>query len=334
MKSLPKRTVFLINSLILAVILGSAGCLGVSSDSENISEQFTLHLVSSDPENISRQFTLQYDAFEMQAKHIDQVYRIQVALPMNYALDMDTRFPVIYVTDADMVFGTASEIGFLAEQDSLAPNIAPAIIVGIGYDDPAMLGFNRTRDFTPEDVLDDWFIDYQEQSLGIPVVTGGADAFLDFIENELHPEIRSRYRVEGDTAALMSNSMGGVFGYYAFLKNSALFDRYWIGSPAIFGRGTYLVEQLPERLEAGFDRPTHIYMSLGEYERTRTANGLQGDMFQQAAGSYTTINEQLSKIKDPNFSYESKEFEGETHNSVVPAAMSRAYRFLMRMQEN
>ena len=274
MKYLTKRNTLLIKGLILTVMLGGVGCLSTSSDSENISEQFTLQLVSSDPEYISddlghtsSQFMLQYDVFDMKAEHIDQVYRMQVALPMSYALDTSARFPVIYVTDADMIFGTASEIGFLAAQDSLDPNVAPAIIVGIGYDDPAMLGFNRTRDFTPEEVLDDWFINYQEQNLGIPVVTGGADAFLDFIENELHPEIRSRYRVEGDTAALMSNSMGGVFSYYAFLKNSALFDRYWIGSPAIFGRGTYLVDQLPERLEAGFDRPTYIYMSIGEYER-------------------------------------------------------------------
>ena len=57
-------------------------------------------------------------------------------------------------------------------------------------------------------------------------------------------------------------------------------------------------------------------------------------MFKLAAISYATINEQFSMIEDPNFSYESTEFEGETHNSVVPAAMSRAYRFLMRVQEN
>ena len=131
-------------------------------------------------------------------------------------------------------------------------------------------------------------------------------------------------------AALLSNSQGGLFSFYVFLNNSPLFDRYWIGSPNIFGPGTYLIDQLSERLEAGFDRPTRVYMSRGEYERTRAIGVLPEEMHQLAAESHTAITEQLSEVEDPNLMFEAKGFEGETHNGVIPVAMNQAYRFLMR----
>lgn len=276
-------------------------------------------------------YTSAYETFDWTAESNGRAYRIQVALPVTYALDPTASFPVMYVTDADLLFGTAAEAANLAVQDRLDPGIAPAIMVGIGYEDPATWAFNRTLDFSPEGSLDPWFIEFLEDALGVAPMDGGADEFLDFIENELHPELKRRYRVAGETAGLMTNSQGGVFGTYAFLANRPLFDRYWIGSPNIFGPGTYLVDEVADRLAEGFDRPTRVYMSIGEYERTWSVGAsMPQEMHQLAAASYDGIEQQLAAVQDPNFTFDSQEFEGETHNTVISAAITRAYRFLMR----
>lgn len=267
--------------------------------------------------------------FTVESAIIGETYRIQVALPTAYMIDPDARFRVVYILDADFSFGMASEIAFLAESDFLQLTTEPVILVGIGYADPNVWAHRRTRDFSPPDSIDAEFLAFTEAMLGLPAESGGAPAFLNFLEAELHPEVKARFRVAGDTATLMSNSQGGVFGYYALLQNSPLFDRYWIGNPAIFGQGTYLVNQLAARLEQGFDRPTRIYMSLGELERTASLNGIMPmEMHQLSAESYDAIDALLSEVDEPNMIYRADVFPGETHNGVVAPAMNRAFRFL------
>ncbi|MDP6810388.1 MAG: alpha/beta hydrolase-fold protein [Pseudomonadales bacterium] len=273
----------------------------------------------------------EYETFDLKAKHIDQVFRIQIAYPVTYNLDPEAQFPVMYVTDGDLSFGLGATCMMLGSMDLIEPGVSPAIIVGVGYDDPSQMSVLRVRDFTPENSVDDWFADSYIQMAGRRAESGGADAFIDFMVNELHPEILSRCRVQGDTAALMGDSYGGLFTFYNLLKGTPLFDRLWLGSPGVLGCGHYLLDLLPERLEAGFEQPTRVFASLGELERTGSiGEAFPEEIYQDLAGSYAVIDKHLSACSDPNLRYEGKEFEGETHSSVVPAAFSRAYRFLMR----
>ena len=272
-----------------------------------------------------------FETFDLRAKHIDQVFRMQVALPVTYKVDREARFPVMYVTDGDLNFGLAATRSMLTTSDLIEPGVSPAIIVGIGYDEPWRMGVLRVRDFTPENSVDDWFADAYVELAGRRPESGGADAFIDFLVNELHPHVLGCYRVAGDTAALMGDSYGGLFSFYNLLERTPLFDRLWLGSPGVLGCGHYLLDRLPERLAAGFERPTRVFASLGELERTGSIGGtFPEEIYQDLAGSYAIIDEALSACDDPNLSYASQEFEGETHSSVVPAAFCRAYRFLMR----
>ena len=274
-----------------------------------------------------------YETFDLKAKHIDQVFRMQVALPVAYEMDPEAQFPIVYVTDGDLSFGLAATCSMLTTTDLIEPGVSPAIIVGIGYDKPWQMGVLRVRDFTPENSVDDWFADAYIELAGRRPESGGADAFIDFLVDELHPEVLSRYRIAGDTAALMGDSYGGLFTFYNLLRGTSLFDRLWLGSPGVLGCGRYLLDQLPERLAVGLNRPTRVYASLGELERTGSIGGaLAEEIYQDIASSYAVIDAALSACDDPNLCYASKEFEGETHSSVVPAAFCRAYRFLMRSE--
>jgi uncharacterized protein len=95
---------------------------------------------------------------------------------------------VLYVLDGNVGFRIAAEIESKLTHDSEA---APAIIVGIGYptDDLAEWGRRRSLDQTP-------FVD--RGTLGQPPSTdrptGGGDAFLRVVNEEVKPFVSARYR--------------------------------------------------------------------------------------------------------------------------------------------
>ena len=270
------------------------------------------------------------ESFQIKARHIDQTFHIDVALPTSYASGSDRTFPIAYVLDGNMAFHTAANIASLCARDIMEPGLPEAIVVGIGYPNPADLSLLRVRDLTPPDSVDDWFADVYRASAGRRAESGGAHEFLEFIQTELHADIARRYRVE-PTAAIFGDSYGGLFTYYALLARAELFDRYWIGSPGVFGSGTYLLEQLQGRLSAGFERPTRVCLTLGALERSGTVHGiLREEIYQQIASAYDHLLAAFNRSPTPNLAVTHHEFPDETHISVFPVALMRAWRELMR----
>lgn len=276
----------------------------------------------------------EYSTFQLKSSAIGQVYRMHVALP-RYGVASGTRLPVAYVLDGDSIFGFAAGSMLFSGNDLLARDLSQAIIVGIGYDDPNQMGVLRVRDYTPGGAVDEWFAElYKNSPHGRTAEHGGADAFIEFIQDKLHPEVEKRYPVDGEKCALMGHSFGGLFSLYCFIKRIDLFDRYWIGSPGIIGQGRYLLRNLEEALGNGFGIPIRVFQTLGARERTGTINVAHGvEMYQEVAATYDSIDAIMNACNDPNLDYASHEFDDETHSSVIPAAFNRAYRYLMRTPE-
>jgi len=270
------------------------------------------------------------ETFDIKAKHIDQLFQIQIALPTSYDRDTNVCFPLMYVTDGHLLFRVATTT-MLLSQDPDRPNISQSIIVAIGYPDSSKIGLARTRDLTPEIPMGNLYLKSHADSESASIEAGGADALIGFIENELHPLILERYRVAGDTAAIMGHSLGGLFTFYTFLKQIPLFDRFWLGSPGELPRRQHLLEELTRVLAEGIKKPTRVFLTLGELERNSSINQLLPEgTLQEPAGDYDAIHSQFSNCQNRNLRFAAKEFDDETHSSVIPAAFSRAYRFLMR----
>ncbi len=270
------------------------------------------------------------ESFILHAAEIGQDFQIEVSLPDAYESQPETAWEVAYVTDGNLAFNLASTVNSLCGRDILDPAMRAAIVVGIGYPDPADLSLLRVRELTPQGSVDDWFANVYVALAGKPAESGGAAKFLAFIEGQLHEEICRRYRVRNDAAALFGDSYGGLFTFYAMLQPASLFDRFWIGSPGVFGAGNYLLDQLPARLDAGFSRPTRVALTLGGEERHASVGGvLQEEIYQQIAVSYDRILADLQNASDANFAFAAREFEGETHTSVFAPSFSFAWRYLM-----
>ncbi len=128
-------------------------------------------------------------AFDMHAKANGADYRIHVALPQG--AKPGVRYPVVYVLDADGHFPLFAETARVLAD---AEDVPPLVVVGIGYP-VASFGDTiapRLRDYTP--VADPPHEELVRKVVGegTVVVTGGADAFLAFIEDELKPVIAAR----------------------------------------------------------------------------------------------------------------------------------------------
>ena len=105
----------------------------------------------------------------------------------------------------------------------------PVVVVGVGYASDAEEE-NRTLDLTPP-------TDPANLPVGMPNgwgATGGNDAFLSFLVDELKPAIAKAMVVDPSRQALFGHSLGGLFVLHALFVRSDSFDTYIAGSPSIW----------------------------------------------------------------------------------------------------
>ena len=133
---------------------------------------------------------------------------IKVHLPENYH-ETDQSYPVLYMTDADWFFGTASDMAYMM---SLSGH--DFILVGIGYGDKASCRDKRLKDLGSDLNKD-----------GIPAYT----LYQSFLKDELFPEIESRYRASNTNRTYFGWSLGALFANHLLYEQRDLFDNYILG---------------------------------------------------------------------------------------------------------
>lgn len=160
---------------------------------------------------------------------------------------------VLYALDGNASF---APLALMARTAARRKQAAP-VVVGIGYAgerdyDPA----GRTRDYTPP-------------SAGAPATEGGADSFLDFIERELKPLVRSLHPVDAQRQALYGHSFGGLCTLHALFTRPAMFQTYIAASPSIWYRERAVLaglDGLPARTAALAVKPS-LLLTAGELEQ-------------------------------------------------------------------
>ena len=133
-----------------------------------------------------------------------------ISLPSSYSVkQLDyKKYPLLVLLDGHIHFHAVSGmINFRSSGNSDKREIPEMIVV-------AIMNVNRERDFTPDKII----TKRQNQ-------TGGGDAFLDFLENELIPKIESTYRTL-PYRILVGHSLGGLITTYAYLKEKTSFNSF------------------------------------------------------------------------------------------------------------
>ena len=181
---------------------------------------------------------LDAEYFDLKSKSVDETFRIFVAKPV--PLVPDKKYPVIYVLDGNMFFGTAMEtVRNLSGAGLGVGEIPMAFTVAIGYKDATNLlstFHKRWRDYTPNV---GGVAEKMTKLMGGPsdIAGGGAPDFLKFLNEELKPLIQSKYNVDPNDATIAGVSLGGLFPSWTLLNQPDSFQRYIIMSPSIWWNG-------------------------------------------------------------------------------------------------
>ncbi|MEN2988320.1 alpha/beta hydrolase-fold protein [Tistrella sp. BH-R2-4] len=261
--------------------------------------------------------------FDITAQRNGLVYRIQVATPDG--IPPEAGFPVLYLLDGNAMFGLAAQTARLlaAREGSLA-------VVAIGY--PGDAPFDMTRRYL------DLTSPVTPAMLALmgpraPVVpTGGQDAFLDVILNEIRPAIARRFPIDPDRATLFGHSLGGRFVLHAALTRPQAFKGYVASSPSIWWNDGDVAEDAAAYAARDRRPPLNLLLMVGGEEQAVSigAESPERAAFRRMArmlDNLTEMADRLRALQVPGARIDQVVFAGEGHMTTVPAAISRAVVF-------
>ncbi len=159
-------------------------------------------------------------------------YRVLVAWPEGEP--PADGWPLLWMLDGEDNFPIAATTARRLARAGARSGIGPGLIVAI---DSGPLA-RRVFDYTP--TVPGYAIPAGAPASGLP--TGGAEAFLSFIEQQVRPQIAARWKINANRDTLMGHSFGGLLALHALAKG-APFSRYVAVSPSFwFGNGVIAQE--------------------------------------------------------------------------------------------
>ena len=196
-------------------------------------------------------------------------YRIFVSVPDGPA--PAAGHPVLYALDGNATFPGLSQMARMIGWQAKATGQVQPVVVGIGYASDRDYDPARGRDYTPPG--------------GTAANEGGAERFLDFIEQELKPLIRAMVPVDPARQALFGHSYGGLCVLHALFTRPASFQTYLAASPSIwYGDRLVLrsVGPFHQRVATLADKPA-LMLTVGELEQPASKPGGPGSLNPHAA---------------------------------------------------
>lgn len=198
------------------------------------------------------------NTFRLYSKNVLDSFSIFVNLPNDYNPQQKEKYPVVYLLDANLYFDILATTINKYSEVGLAPSV---ILVGIGYKDFPAMDSLRNRDDTYPTAIPEYEM----------TVSGGADKFLSFINNELIPQIDKEYKTDTSKRVLMGHSLGGYFTVYTILQDllgkSNSFNSYIAASPSIHYNKYYLLSQLKEIVtQKNRHKKINTYITFGGQE--------------------------------------------------------------------
>ncbi|MEP2650610.1 MAG: alpha/beta hydrolase-fold protein [Paraglaciecola sp.] len=230
----------------------------------------------------------------LHSKILNEQRDLLIHLPNNYHRYTSRQYPVLYLLDGQRnLRHTAGTLDIL-NQDNKAQEM---IIVAIN-------NTHRTRDFTPT----------YDQSYNQWGISGGADNFLDFIENELVPYVNKKYRTN-NFKIISGHSLGGLLAIYALHSRAHLFQAHFAFSPSLWWHDQVVFKQTEDFFAKTTKLNNYLYTNLGNED---------GPML----SSYERYLALLDAHALEGFRYNADLDTSETHGSTALAGQALAYRGL------
>lgn len=197
---------------------------------------------------------------EMQSRHTGRTYRLYLSQPQGEAPPQG--YPVVYVLDANLFFPLLAQQALMYQPHASRDGREAVLVVGIGYPGDAPFDIAaRAEDYTPPAP------DMSDTGDQLADRHGGAERFLDFLEDEVKPLVRSRYKVDAQRQTLFGHSYGGLFAVYTLLTRPQAFQRYYASSPSLWWNRRHAFDLL-ESFAGREQRPgVRLMLSVGGVEQ-------------------------------------------------------------------
>lgn len=217
-----------------------------------------------------------------------------IRLPNNYNQNKMLDYPVLYLLDGQRNFAHTIGTLDLLNQSNMAQEM---IVV-------AIKNTHRTKDFTPtyDKSYDEWG------------VSGGADNFLDFIEQELIPYVNKKYRAN-NFKIVSGHSLGGLLSIYALQSRPELFQAHFAFSPSLWWHKKTIFKKAESFLKNSGELNTYLYVNMGS----------EGGHMLSSYERYTKL---LNSHNRKGFKFNADLDTSETHNTTALAGHSLAFQNL------
>lgn len=230
---------------------------------------------------------------------LGQERTLNIHLPEGYA-DSASSYPVIYVLD-----GSATEdfphIAGLTQFMGMYGLLPKSIVVGIANN-----GRSRYHDFTGATANDSdkvWVPDH-----------GGSAAFITFLEREVQPLVRERYRTSGHRT-LIGQSLGGLLATEVLFTKPELFDDYILVSPSLWWNNGALAAEAEGWANAHATAPLRVYL----------ASAPDDAMMQPRIDAVVAAFREATK---PPFTFWYVPFPEESHATILHRAVYKAFELM------
>jgi hypothetical protein len=257
--------------------------------------------------------------YDIRSRINGETYRVMVSTP--FRADPAVAYPVLYVLDGNSWFGTMNEA--LSKQFSNRVT-APAILVAIGYptDDLSEWGSRRNYDLTFA----------KDRAPNAQGRSGGADLFLRIIEEEIKPFVASRYNVDRARQIIWGHSLGGLTALRSLFRNPTAFSTYILSSPSIWYNDRDVLADEEAFSKRARGRELHLKIlitSAGDEQYRGTDPQRLAAETNRQVDNASALAERLKALNPGNITVARTIFDGEVHNTVASASLSRALRFAL-----
>ena len=249
-------------------------------------------------------------------------------------------YPVIYVIDGNLHFGTAVDTARM--QAYWHPTRNP-VIVGIGYqtDDMDEALHVRSLDLTTP-VAAEYFKKGWIAKMHSKVEEfGSVDKFLEMLEKDVKPRVEALVHVDRKDQTLMGHSLGGLTTLHALFTHPTWYRNYVAISPSIWWNNDAVLadeDAFKVAIKSG-TASVRVLLVVGGLESTpRTIEPVmhipqdQIDEMTKDCRMVPNVEQlgaRLSRLSGPHLTVLTTVLAEEHHNGVVPAAISRGIRFAM-----
>ncbi|BDH63176.1 ferri-bacillibactin esterase BesA [Lysinibacillus sp. PLM2] len=255
------------------------------------------------------------------SKNEHRKYKIFVSWPAE--APSDSGYPVIYTLDANSVFSSFTESVRLQSRRPDLTGIAPAVVVGIGYDTEAPFDPSRHYDYTLP-AQNDELPPYPGE--GTWPKQGGAEQFLSFIENELKPQISNRFHIDQNRQILFGHSLGGLFVLNTLFSKPEAFQVYIAGSPSISWNERLLLEKEKTFFEKNTGNKLNIKLLIGVGELEKDHPSLVNEKAK-------SLFHRLQALSNQGVMTEYIEFADEAHITVLLPLINKAIKYSLTQKK-